>query len=98
MTMDKMRDTMKEEAIKRSKLRLVLEEICKAENIQVGDDEVEERLKTMAESYKMELDKLKEMMKEDNFDSIREEIKIEKTVDMLSDSATVVEPKEETEE
>lgn len=98
MTMDKMRETMKEEAIKRSKLRLVLEEICKVENIQAGDDEVEEHLKTMAESYKMELDKLKEMMKEDNFDSIREEIKIEKTVDMLSDSATVVEPKEETEE
>lgn len=98
MTMDKMRETMKEEAIKRSKLRLVLEEICKVENIQAGDDEVEEHLKTMAESYKMELDKLKEMMKEDNFDSIREEIKIEKTVNMLSDSATVVEPKEETEE
>lgn len=98
MTMDKMRETMKEEAQKRSKLRLVLEEICKTENIQASDEEVEEQLKKMADSYKMELDKLKEMMKEDGFESIKEEIKIEKTVDMLRDSAKVVEPKEETEE
>lgn len=98
MTMDQMRVTMKEEAQKRSKLRLVLEEICKTENIQASDEEVEEQLKKMADSYKMDLDKLKEMMKEDGFESIKEEIKIEKTVDMLRDAAKVVEPKEETEE
>lgn len=98
MTMDQMRVTMKEEAQKRSKLRLVLEEICKTENIQASDEEVEEQLKKMADSYKMDLDKLKEMMKEDSFESIKEEIKIEKTVDMLRDAAKVVEPKEETEE
>lgn len=97
MTMDKMRETMKEEAVKRSKLRLVLEEIAKVEDVQVTDEDVEEHLKKLAEAYKMELDKVKEMLKEDSYDSIKEEIKIEKTVDMLRDSAKVVEP-EETEE
>lgn len=98
MTMDKMRETMKEEAIKRSKLRLVLEEIAKAEDIQVSDEDVEDHLKKLSESYKMELDKLKEMLKDDNYDSIKDEIKIEKTVNMLRDSAKVVEPEKETEE
>lgn len=94
MTMDKMRESMREEAKKRTKLRLVLDEICKQENVQVSDEDLENRLKEMADRYKMELDKLKDMLKEDDFESVRHDIKLSRTVDMLRDSAKTVEPTE----
>lgn len=95
MSMDQMRTMMKEEAEKRCRVSLVLEAITKAEGYTATEEEVENRLKEMAEQYKMELDKLKEMMTEDTTETLKKEIAITNAVKLITDSATVVEPNEE---
>ncbi|MEQ2428814.1 trigger factor, partial [Enterocloster hominis (ex Hitch et al. 2024)] len=62
MTMDTMRDQMRPQALKRIQTRLVLEEVVKAEDIQVSDERLDEELAKMAAAYQMEVDKLKEYM------------------------------------
>ena len=53
---------MRPQALKRIQSRLVLEKIAEVENIQISDEKFEEELKSMAEMYKMEVEKLKEIM------------------------------------
>ena len=62
MTMEQMREQMKPQALKRIQTRLVLEEVVKAENIQVSDERLDEEIAKMAEAYQMEADKLKSYM------------------------------------
>ena len=65
LTMDKFLEQMKPNALKRIQSRLVLEAIVKAENFEVTDEDYENELKRMAESYNMEVDKVKELIGED---------------------------------
>ena len=62
MTAEKMEEEMRPQAIKRIETRIVLEAIAKAENIEISDEKMDEEISKMAESYKMEADKLKEFM------------------------------------
>jgi len=50
---DALRDQMKEEAEKRVKMRFMLEEIAKVENIEVTDEQAKEEAKKLAEKYQM---------------------------------------------
>lgn len=59
---EKMMEELKPQAEKRIRTRLVLEAIVAAENIEVSDERLDEELAKMAESYKMEVEKLKEFM------------------------------------
>ena len=88
-------DQMKPQAEKRISTRLVLDAIVKAENIEATDEDVEKELNTMAESYKMEIDKIKEYMGEEGMKSIKEDLAVQKAVDFLYDNATITEKKEE---
>ena len=58
----KIQEQMRPQALKRIQSRLVLEKIAEVENIQISDEKFEEEVKRMADMYKMEADKLKEMM------------------------------------
>ena len=86
LTADKLFADMQPEAEKRIKSRLVLEAIVKAENIEVSDEEYESELNKMAESYGMEVDKIKEFMGEYESKQIREDIAIQKAVDVIVNS------------
>ncbi|RZT00667.1 trigger factor [Cuneatibacter caecimuris] len=97
LTPDRMAEQMKPQAVKRIQTRLVLEEIVKAENIQVSDEEVEAELQKMAEMYKMELDKLKEYMGEEEKESMKKDLAVQKAVDLLVENAIEVETKKEEE-
>ena len=70
-----MLEQVRPQAVERIQARLVLEAVAKEENITVSDDEFEAELKKMAEQYKMELDKLKELMPESELNEFYEEIK-----------------------
>ncbi len=83
LTADKLFADMEPEAEKRIKSRLVLEAIVKAENIEVSDEEYESELNKMAESYGMEVDKIKEFMGEYEQKQIREDIAVQKAVDLV---------------
>lgn len=83
LTADKLFADMQPEAEKRIKSRLVLEAIVKAENIEVSDEEYESELNKMAESYGMEVDKIKKFMGEYEQKQIREDIAVQKAVDLV---------------
>ncbi len=99
MTADQMLEQMKPEALKRIQNSLVLEAIAKAENIEISDERVDEEIAKMAEQYKMEADKLKEMMGEAEREQMKNDLAIQAAVDMIRDAAKEVEAvKEETAE
>jgi len=89
LDMEKFTAQMKPGALKRIESRLVLEAIVKAEGFEVSDDEYEKELERMAEESKMELDKLKEYIGDDEYgkNQIVEDIKIQKAVDLIVESA-----------
>ena len=87
MTAQKVLEDMKPEALTRIKSRLVLEAIVKAENIEVSEDEVNAELQKMADMYKMELEKVKELMGENEEKQIKEDLAVQKAVDLIVDTA-----------
>ena len=82
-TVDKMLEQVKPQAIERIKSRLVLEAVAEKENITVSDEEIEKELEKMAEQYKMELDKLKELMPESELKTMRDDMAVQKAADFL---------------
>lgn len=87
MTADKLFDDMRPEAEKRIKNRLVLDEVVKAENIQVSEEDVEAELNKMAEAYKMEIEKIKEILGDKEKEQIKQDIALQKAVEFLAESA-----------
>ena len=81
---------MRPEALKRIQNSLVLEAVAKAENIEISEERVEEELNKMAEQYKMELDKLKEMMGEEEIAQMKGDMAVQEAVNLVRDSAVEV--------
>lgn len=86
-TYDKLFEQVRPQAEQRIKSRLVLEAIAKAEKIEVTEADVEEELKSMAEAYQMELDKIKEMLPEKSLKGIKEDIAVKKAADFAVENA-----------
>ncbi len=84
LTPDKIIGDMKPEAERRIKNSLVLTAVAKAE---ISDDEYEEELKKMAEAYHMEVDKIKELTGEEQAGQIKEDMKIQKAVELITNAA-----------
>ena len=80
---DKMMEELKPQAEKKIKIRLVLEAVAKAEDIQVSDERLEEEFAKMAETYQMEVDKIKEFMGDSEIDRMKEDIAVQEAVDLL---------------
>lgn len=76
-------ESLRPQALKRIQSRLVLEAIVKAENIEVTEEELEKELTEMASMYKMELDKLKELLGDNEKEQIKTDIAIQKAVDFV---------------
>lgn len=89
-TKEQMLEQIKPDAIKRIKNGLILEAVVDAENIIATDEEYDEELKTMAESYQMEIDKLKELIGDNEKDSIKKDIAAKKALELLSDNCKEV--------
>ena len=84
---EKMMEELKPQAEKRIRTRLVLEAIVAAENIEVSDERLEEELKKMADSYQMEVDKLKEFMGENEKKQMKEDIAVQEAVTLITEAA-----------
>lgn len=65
----------------------MLEAIVKAENIAATDEEFEEELKTMAEVYQMEIDKVKELMGEREKKNIMQDLAVRKAAEFVAKNA-----------
>lgn len=87
MTMDKMMEQVRPEAVSRIQSSLVLEQIAKEENIEVTDEDVDAEIAKMAANYGMEADKLKEYMGDAEKASMKRELAITKAVDLIMENA-----------
>ncbi len=80
-------ENLKPQALKRIQCRLVLEAVVKAENIEVSEEELDKEFDTMAQSYRMEKDKLIELVGEKEKEQIKMDIAVQKAVDFVRDAA-----------
>lgn len=94
----KIQEQMRPQALKRIQSRLVLEKVAEVENIQISDEKFEEELKIMADMYKLEVEKLKELMGDAEKEQMKKDIAVQEAVTLVAESAKAVEKKEETAE
>lgn len=90
MTAEKLFEQMRPEAMKRIQNSLVLEAIAKAENIEISDEKMDEEIAKMAEMYKMEADKLKELMGDAEKDQMKNDLAIQEAVTLVTEAAKEV--------
>ena len=86
-TAEKMMEDMKPQALKRIQTRLVLEKIVEVENIQPTEEEVNEEITKMAAMYKMEADKLKELVGEREMEQMKKDMAVQKAVTFVAEAA-----------
>ena len=86
-SVEKMMEDMKPQALKRIQTRLVLEKIAEVENIQPTEEEVNEEISKMAEMYKMEADKLKDLIGENEMEQMKKDMAVQKAVTLVADAA-----------
>ena len=84
---EKMMEEFRPQAEKRIRTRLVLEAVVVAENIEVSDERLDEELKKMADSYQMEVEKLKEFMGDNEKKQMKEDIAVQEAVTLIADAA-----------
>ena len=92
-TREKMVEDRKEQAEKRIRSSLCLEQIVKEENITVSDEEYEEELKKQAEAYGMDLETVKHYYNGEAADRMKEDLAVQKALKLVADSAVEVEKK-----
>ncbi|MBQ7677644.1 MAG: trigger factor [Lachnospiraceae bacterium] len=90
MTIDKLREQMEPDAKARTKVSLCLEEIAKQEGLEVTDADVDAKIKEMADRYQMNADEMKKNMADGEMSSFKEQILMEKAIDVVMDAVKVV--------
>ena len=90
-TLDALKEQVRPQALTQIKSRLVLEKIAEVEDIQISDEKLDEELAKMAESYKMELDKLKELMGDYEKDQMKKDMAVQEAVTLVAEAAKEVE-------
>ena len=90
LTKEKLEEQMKPSAENNIKSSLVLEAIQKQENIEASDEKVEEEFKKIAEQYKMKYEDLVKTVTDSQKESVKRELSIQATIDMLVAEANFV--------
>ena len=86
-TREKMVEESKDQADKRIRTRLVLEEIVKAENIVATEEDFEVELGKLAEAYGTDVDTVKKIFEGREKDRMMEDIAVQKAVSFVADNA-----------
>ena len=76
-----------EDADVRVKTNLILEQIVADENLEANDEDVENEIKSLADTYNMEEDKVREVVTKD---MLQNDIALKKAMDMITKSAKEV--------
>ena len=84
---EKMMEEVKDQADKRIRTRLVLEEIVKAENIVATEEDFEVELGKLAEAYGTDVDTVKKIFEGREKDRMMEDIAVQKAVSFVADNA-----------
>lgn len=86
-TPDQLLEQMKPQAMKRIQTRLVLEAIVEEEKIEATQEDLDKEIARMAEMYQMEVDKLKEMISDQEAQNMKRDIAVQKAVDFVAGAA-----------
>ena len=84
MDMDGFRAGFREQAKKKVKLRLALEKIAELEDFPVSDEELDEEYKNIAEQYKMDVEKIKGLIREKD---LKKDLAVGKAMELVKDTA-----------
>ena len=90
MAMEKLQEQFRPQAERNLKTRLVLEEVAKAENIEVSEEAIDAEIKKMADAYKIEPEKMKEYLGDAEKESLTMDLKVQEAVDFLVAEAKLV--------
>ena len=88
MTRDQLKKEYSEQAAKSVKVRLVMEAIVKAENMEVTEAEIEEKLTKAAEEGHMSLDEFKKTVQREQIDYLVNQILSNKLIAFLKENNT----------
>lgn len=84
---EKMLEQVKPQTEKKIKSRLVLEAIVAAENIEASEEDYEKEVERMASMYQMEIDKVKEILGENEKKQIMKDLAVQKAADFVVEQA-----------
>ena len=87
MTPEAFLEQMKPQALKRIQSRLVLEAVVDAEKITVSEEEIEAEYDKMATAYQMELEKVKELIGDEQKEQLTKDLAVQKAVTFVVDNA-----------
>ena len=87
-TVEQFRASFMPQAEKQVKIRLALEAVAAAENIEASEEEVSAEIKRIADQYKMEEDKVRELV---NVDDLKKDLAINKAIDFIKSHANITE-------
>ncbi len=87
-TMEQFRKNFSEVAHRQVKARLALEKIADMENLSVSEEDIAKEYEDIAQQYSMDVDRVKNAISEA---SIKEDIKVEKALDLVRDNAVIEE-------
>ena len=83
-------DQMKEDAEKRVRISLAVDAVSKSEGVEATEEDMEAEYKKMADIYKLEVEKIKEIFQNSQDEAIKSTIVARKTVDLLLENAKLV--------
>lgn len=95
--MDAIKNSLRPGALSAVKTNVMLDAVVDAEKIEVSDEECEEEYKKIAESYQMEVEKVKELL---DLKGMRGDLQVRKAAKLIAEAAVAVAPaaKEEAKE
>lgn len=98
-SMEQLMEQVKPEATNRIKASLVLEAIAAKEKFEITEEKIEAELLKMAEMYHMEVEKIKEIMGENEKESMKKDLSIQEAVNLINENLKIkAAEKEEIEE
>src|SRR5665648_656960 len=83
------REDLREEATKKVKTGMLVLAVAKTETIEVTKEETDKELELMAIQYKLDVDKIREMLGAENFLFLEKDIKIRKAIDFMYENAVI---------
>ena len=90
--MDNIKNSLRPGALSSVKTNVMLDAVVDAEKIEVTEEECEEEYAKLAESYKMDVEKVKEIL---DLDGMKGDLQVRKAARLIADSAVAVAPKAE---
>ena len=87
--MDNIKNSLRPGALSSVKTNVMLDAVVDAEKIEVTEEECEEEYAKLAESYKMDVEKVKEIL---DMDGMKGDLQVRKAARLIADSAVAVAP------